>query len=77
MRGVSQLPRRRTALLPAAGRGGGRPTDTINSASDDPVATVVLIGGAAAGAEFSVDHISTLWGKRIVGVLGAAVAAGS
>jgi aryl-alcohol dehydrogenase len=32
--------------------------------------TCVLIGGAPAGAEFSLDHISTLWGKRIVGVLG-------
>lgn len=32
--------------------------------------TCVLIGGAPAGAEFSVDHLSTLWGKRIVGVLG-------
>ena len=32
--------------------------------------TCVLIGGAPAGAEFTVDHISTLWGKRIVGVLG-------
>jgi aryl-alcohol dehydrogenase len=30
----------------------------------------ILIGGAPAGAEFSLDHISTLWGKRIVGVLG-------
>lgn len=32
--------------------------------------TCVLIGGAPAGAEFSLDHISTLWGKRIVGTLG-------
>jgi Zn-dependent alcohol dehydrogenase len=32
--------------------------------------TCVLIGGAPAGAEFSLDHLSTLWGKRIVGVLG-------
>jgi Zn-dependent alcohol dehydrogenase len=32
--------------------------------------TAILIGGAPAGAEFSVDHLSTLWGKRIVGVLG-------
>jgi aryl-alcohol dehydrogenase len=30
----------------------------------------VLIGGAPAGAEFSADHLTTLWGKRIVGVLG-------
>ena len=32
--------------------------------------TCILIGGAPAGAEFSVDHLSTLWGKSIVGVLG-------
>lgn len=32
--------------------------------------TCVLIGGAPAGAEFSLDHLSTLWGKRIVGTLG-------
>lgn len=32
--------------------------------------TCLLIGGAPAGAEFSADHLSTLWGKRIVGVLG-------
>lgn len=32
--------------------------------------TCILIGGAPAGAQFSLDHISTLWGKRIVGVLG-------
>ncbi len=32
--------------------------------------TCILIGGAPAGAEFNADHISTLWGKRIVGVLG-------
>jgi aryl-alcohol dehydrogenase len=32
--------------------------------------TCVLIGGAPAGAQFSVDHLSTLWGKRIIGVLG-------
>ncbi|RBY82912.1 NAD(P)-dependent alcohol dehydrogenase [Geodermatophilus sp. TF02-6] len=32
--------------------------------------TAVLIGGAPAGAEFSADHMSTLWGKRIVGTLG-------
>lgn len=30
----------------------------------------VLIGGAPAGAEFSADHLTTLWGKSIVGVLG-------
>ena len=32
--------------------------------------TLVLVGGAPAGARFSVDHLRTLWGKRIVGVLG-------
>jgi Zn-dependent alcohol dehydrogenase len=32
--------------------------------------TCILIGGAPAGAEFSVDHLSTLWGKTVKGVLG-------
>lgn len=32
--------------------------------------TVALIGGAPAGAEFSLDHLTTLWGKRVVGILG-------
>jgi aryl-alcohol dehydrogenase len=32
--------------------------------------TCILIGGAPAGAEFTADHLTTLWGKRIVGVLG-------
>jgi aryl-alcohol dehydrogenase len=32
--------------------------------------TAVLIGGAPAGAEFSADHMTTLWGKSIVGTLG-------
>ncbi|MDF5756901.1 NAD(P)-dependent alcohol dehydrogenase [Spongiactinospora sp. TRM90649] len=32
--------------------------------------TCVLVGGAPAGAEFGLDHLSTLWGKRIVGALG-------
>jgi aryl-alcohol dehydrogenase len=32
--------------------------------------TACLIGGAPANSEFSVDHISTLWGKRIIGILG-------
>jgi Zn-dependent alcohol dehydrogenase len=32
--------------------------------------TCILIGGAPAGAEFGLDHLSTLWGKRIVGILG-------
>ncbi|MFD1825497.1 MULTISPECIES: NAD(P)-dependent alcohol dehydrogenase [Mumia] len=32
--------------------------------------TCILIGGAPAGAEFAIDHLTTLWGKRIIGVLG-------
>lgn len=32
--------------------------------------TLVLIGGAPADARFSLDHLRTLWGKRVVGVLG-------
>lgn len=32
--------------------------------------TLVLIGGAPAGASFSLDHLSTLWGRRVIGVLG-------
>lgn len=32
--------------------------------------TVALIGGAPAGAEFSLDHLTTLWGKKVVGILG-------
>ena len=32
--------------------------------------TLVLIGGAPAGASFSLDHLTTLWGKRVMGVLG-------
>jgi len=32
--------------------------------------TVCLIGGAPAGAEFTADHLTTLWGKRIIGMLG-------
>jgi Zn-dependent alcohol dehydrogenase len=32
--------------------------------------TCILIGGAPAASEFSIDHLSTLWGKRIIGVLG-------
>ncbi|GAA4232779.1 NAD(P)-dependent alcohol dehydrogenase [Actinomadura meridiana] len=32
--------------------------------------TCVLIGGAPAGAEFALDHLDTLWGKRVVGTLG-------
>jgi aryl-alcohol dehydrogenase len=32
--------------------------------------TVTLIGGAPAGAPFSLDHMSTLWGKKVIGTLG-------
>ena len=32
--------------------------------------TAMLIGAAPAAAEFCADHLSTLWGKRIVGTLG-------
>lgn len=32
--------------------------------------TACLIGGAPAGAEVAIDHLSTLWGKRIIGILG-------
>jgi aryl-alcohol dehydrogenase len=32
--------------------------------------TVALIGGAPAGASFALDHMSTLWGKKVVGILG-------
>lgn len=32
--------------------------------------TCALIGGAPARAEFTLDHVSTLWGKRVVGILG-------
>lgn len=29
-----------------------------------------LVGAAPAGAEFSLDHMTTLWGKRVQGILG-------
>jgi aryl-alcohol dehydrogenase len=32
--------------------------------------TLVLVGGAPADARFSLDHLRTLWGKRVIGVLG-------
>jgi aryl-alcohol dehydrogenase len=32
--------------------------------------TCALIGGAPAQAQFMLDHLTTLWGKRIVGILG-------
>jgi len=31
---------------------------------------LVLVGGAPAGARFSLDHLATLWGKRVIGMLG-------
>lgn len=31
---------------------------------------LVLVGGAPANARFSLDHLTTLWGKRVIGVLG-------
>jgi aryl-alcohol dehydrogenase len=47
-------------------------TAVLRQAADSVgmLGTCVLIGGAPAGAEFSLDHLTTLWGKRIVGVLG-------
>lgn len=35
-----------------------------------PRGTCALVGAAPFGAEFSVEHGPTLWGKQIVGVLG-------
>ena len=32
--------------------------------------TCAVIGGAPAQAVFTLDHLTTLWGKRIVGILG-------
>ncbi|MGH8988284.1 MAG: NAD(P)-dependent alcohol dehydrogenase [Acidimicrobiales bacterium] len=32
--------------------------------------TCALIGGASAGASFTLDHQPTLWGKRVIGILG-------
>ena len=32
--------------------------------------TCALIGGAPAGAQVEIDHLTTLWGKRVIGVLG-------
>jgi Zn-dependent alcohol dehydrogenase len=46
--------------------------DIVRQAADcvGMLGTCILIGGAPAAAEFSLDHLSTLWGKRIIGVLG-------
>lgn len=60
----------------------GRPADfaidctgvisVIEEAADvvGMLGTLILVGGAPAEARFSVDHLRTLWGKRIVGTLG-------
>lgn len=32
--------------------------------------TCGIVGGAPANAEFALDHLTTLWGKRVVGILG-------
>ena len=37
---------------------------------DRHAGTLVLVGGAPANARFSLDHLRTLWGKRVIGVLG-------
>ena len=39
----------------------------VRQAADsvEMLGTCLLIGGAPAGAEFSLDHLTTLWGKRM------------
>jgi aryl-alcohol dehydrogenase len=32
--------------------------------------TCGIVGGAPASSEFTLDHMTTLWGKRVVGILG-------
>ncbi|MEU5988797.1 NAD(P)-dependent alcohol dehydrogenase [Spirillospora sp. NPDC047418] len=46
--------------------------DVVRQAADSVgmLGTCVLIGGAPAGAEFALDHLTTLWGKRVFGTLG-------
>jgi len=46
--------------------------DVVRQAADSVGmrGTCCLIGGAPAGASFSLDHMSTLWGKRVIGTLG-------
>jgi aryl-alcohol dehydrogenase len=46
--------------------------DVVRQAADSVGmrGTCALIGGAPAGASFSLDHMSTLWGKRVIGTLG-------
>lgn len=39
--------------------------------------TACLIGGAPAGATFEADHLTTLWGKRIIGMLGGESTSGT
>jgi aryl-alcohol dehydrogenase len=47
-------------------------TPVIRQAIDSVgmLGTCTLIGAAPTGSEFSADHRSTLWGKRIIGTLG-------
>jgi aryl-alcohol dehydrogenase len=46
--------------------------DVVRQAADSVGmrGTCALIGGAPAGASFSLDHMSTMWGKRVIGTLG-------
>ena len=46
--------------------------EVVRQAADSVgmLGTCILIGGAPAGAQFQLDHLSTLWGKKIIGVLG-------
>jgi aryl-alcohol dehydrogenase len=46
--------------------------DVCRQAADSVglLGTCALIGGAPAGAEFSLDHMTTLWGKSVRGILG-------
>jgi aryl-alcohol dehydrogenase len=47
-------------------------TDVLRQAADSVGmrGTCALIGGAPAGATFTLDHLTTLWGKRVIGILG-------
>ncbi|MGH9110142.1 MAG: NAD(P)-dependent alcohol dehydrogenase, partial [Acidimicrobiales bacterium] len=61
---------------------GGDPTDVaLECTGASPVVcqaagsigmlgTCILVGGAPAGAELSLDHPSTQWGRRVAGVMG-------
>jgi aryl-alcohol dehydrogenase len=46
--------------------------EVVRQAADSVglLGTCALIGGAPARAECTLDHTSTLWGKRVVGILG-------